>query len=238
MNDARQAPVNQPIQSAHRCVGDELVDNVAQAGTEMFLPHIRAGKLRALAMTTAKRSSALPDVPTLEETGRKGFNIGTWFGVLAPAATPTNIVARLNTEMVQSPDFRKRIDEIGAERIGNSADQIGAADQRRDREVARLLNLLKSWSLLNPRGGHPCVGRLSDSSHAWVQSTGRFILNAMDAQLRSRSQPRPLRSACAAPGGCFRAARSWTQATDKRRRHATEEVRRSQGDRDWSQARC
>ena len=91
------------------------------------LPHIKAGKLRPLAVTTAKRSSSLPDVPTLEEAGLKGFNIGTWFGVLAPAATPKDVVARLNSEMVkviQSPEFRKRMDEIGAEPIGNSADQM------------------------------------------------------------------------------------------------------------------
>jgi tripartite-type tricarboxylate transporter receptor subunit TctC len=91
------------------------------------LQHIKSGKLRALAVTTAKRSSALPDVPTLEEAGLKGFNIGTWFGVLAPAATPKDILARLSTETVkaiQSPEFRKRMDEIGAEPIGNSADQM------------------------------------------------------------------------------------------------------------------
>ena len=97
------------------------------------LQHIKGGKLRALAVTTAKRSSALPDVPTLEEAGLKGFDIGTWFGVLAPAATPKDIVARLNTEMVkviQSPEFRKRMEEIGAEPIGNSAAD-GAADRPR-----------------------------------------------------------------------------------------------------------
>jgi tripartite-type tricarboxylate transporter receptor subunit TctC len=91
------------------------------------LPHIKSGKLRALAVTTAKRASALPEVPTLDESGLKGFDIGTWFGVLAPAATPRDIVARLNAEMVkviQSPDFRKRMEEIGAEPIGNSTDQM------------------------------------------------------------------------------------------------------------------
>lgn len=93
------------------------------------LQHIKSGKLRALAVTTAKRSTALPDVPTLDEAGLKGFAIGTWFGVLAPVATPKDILARLNTEMVkviQSPDFRKRMDEIGAEPIGNSAEQMAA----------------------------------------------------------------------------------------------------------------
>lgn len=93
------------------------------------LPHIKAGKLRALAVTTAKRSSALPDVPTLDEAGLKGFDIGTWFGVLAPVATPKDVLARLSTEMVkviQSADFRKRMEEIGAEPIGNSPDQMAA----------------------------------------------------------------------------------------------------------------
>ena len=87
------------------------------------LPHIKAGKLRPLAVTTAKRSSALPDVPTLAEAGLKGFDIGTWFGVLAPAATPKDIVARLNSEVVKiihSPEFKKRMDEIGAEPVGNT----------------------------------------------------------------------------------------------------------------------
>src|SRR5690606_7285852 len=65
------------------------------------LPHIKAGKLRALAVTTAKRSAALPDVPTLEEAGLKDFNIGTWFGVLAPAPTPKDIVTRLNKQMAK-----------------------------------------------------------------------------------------------------------------------------------------
>ncbi|MFN7121379.1 MAG: Bug family tripartite tricarboxylate transporter substrate binding protein [Hydrogenophaga sp.] len=91
------------------------------------LPHIKAGKLRALAVTTAKRSAALPDVPTLEEAGLKGFNIGTWFGVLAPAATPQDIVSRLNAEMVkviQSPEFRSRMAEIGAEPIGDTSAQM------------------------------------------------------------------------------------------------------------------
>jgi tripartite-type tricarboxylate transporter receptor subunit TctC len=92
------------------------------------LPHIKSGKLKPLAVTTAKRSSALPDVPTLAEAGLKGFDIGTWFGVLAPVATPKDIVARLNAEavkIIQSPDFRKRMDEIGAEPIGNTSEQMG-----------------------------------------------------------------------------------------------------------------
>ncbi len=91
------------------------------------LQHIKSGKLRALAVSTAKRSSALPDVPTLAESGLKDFDIGTWFGVLAPAATPPELVARLNTDMVaiiHSPDFQKRMSELGAEPIGNSREEM------------------------------------------------------------------------------------------------------------------
>ncbi len=107
------------------------------------LPHIKAGKLRALAVTTAKRSGALPDVPTLEEAGLKGFDIGTWFGVLAPAATPPEILSRLNTEavkIIQSPEFRARMAEIGAEPIGNSREQMA---QQIANDTARFAKLVK-----------------------------------------------------------------------------------------------
>jgi tripartite-type tricarboxylate transporter receptor subunit TctC len=93
------------------------------------LPHIKAGKLRALAVTTQQRSAALPDVPTLDESGLKGFNMGTWFGVLAPAGTPDAVVNRLNTEIVKiinSPDFRKKMDDIGAVPIGDTPAQMAA----------------------------------------------------------------------------------------------------------------
>ena len=106
------------------------------------LQHIRSGKLRALAVTTAKRSPALPDVPTLDESGLKGFNIGTWFGVLAPAGTPPEIVGKLNTEInkvMQTAEFRKRMDEIGAEPIGNSAAQMAGTIRTDTDRFAKLV---------------------------------------------------------------------------------------------------
>ena len=106
------------------------------------LPHIKSGKLKPLAVTTGKRSSALPDVPTLAESGLKGFDIGTWFGVLAPVATPKDIVARLNLEavkIIQSSDFRKRMDEIGAEPIGNTPEQMGKQIHDDVEKFARLV---------------------------------------------------------------------------------------------------
>jgi tripartite-type tricarboxylate transporter receptor subunit TctC len=106
------------------------------------LPHIKAGKLRALGVTTAKRSSALPDVPTLDEQGLKGFDMGTWFGVLAPAATPKDVVAKLGTEMMKiiaSPDFRKRMNEIGAEPIGDTPAQMAQLIKTDTERYARLV---------------------------------------------------------------------------------------------------
>lgn len=82
------------------------------------LSHIQSGKLRALAVTTAQRSSVLPDIPTLQESGLAEFDIGTWFGVLAPAATPKAVVSKLSDEMtkiLKSPEFQKRLRLVGAE---------------------------------------------------------------------------------------------------------------------------
>jgi tripartite-type tricarboxylate transporter receptor subunit TctC len=107
------------------------------------LQHIKSGKLRALAVTTAKRSSVLPEVPTLGEAGLKGFDIGTWFGVLAPAATPKDVVARLNAEMVkiiQSPEFVERMQAIGAEPLGGSSQEMA---RRIREETAKFEKLVK-----------------------------------------------------------------------------------------------
>jgi tripartite-type tricarboxylate transporter receptor subunit TctC len=107
------------------------------------LSHIKAGKLRALAVTTAKRSPALPDVPTLDESGLKGFNLGTWFGILAPANTPRDVVVRLNAEIVKivnAPDFKKKMEDIGAEPIGNTPEQM--AKQIKD-DTERFAKLVK-----------------------------------------------------------------------------------------------
>jgi tripartite-type tricarboxylate transporter receptor subunit TctC len=93
------------------------------------LQHIRAGKLRALAVTTGKRSPALPDVPTLDEVGFPGFDQATWFGLLVPAATPRDVVGKLSTEIVRIlrlPDVEKRMADIGADVVANSPAEMAA----------------------------------------------------------------------------------------------------------------
>lgn len=106
------------------------------------LPHIQAGKLRALAVTTAKRSSVLPEVPTMEEAGLKGFDIGTWFGVLAPVATPKEVVARLSDEIVKvikSPAFAQRMQAIGAEPLGSTPEQMAKQIAEETTKFAKLV---------------------------------------------------------------------------------------------------
>ena len=106
------------------------------------LQHIKGGKLRALAVTTAKRSAVLPEVPTLEEAGLKGFDIGTWFGVLAPAGTPKDITTKLHTEMariIKSPEFAERMRAIGADPIGDSSAEMAARIREETAKFARLV---------------------------------------------------------------------------------------------------
>ncbi|AOB31352.1 MFS transporter [Bordetella sp. H567] len=96
------------------------------------LPQVKAGKTRALAVTTAKRSSALPDIPTLAETVLPGFDVGTWFGLVAPAGTPAPVVQKIYGEIdrtVKDPDVRRQLLEIGAEPIGSTPAQMGAQIQ-------------------------------------------------------------------------------------------------------------
>jgi len=106
------------------------------------LPQIKAGKLRALAVTTAARSPALPEVPTLAESGLANFDQGTWFGVLAPAATPREIVGKLNAEIVRIlklPEIQQRFAEIGAQPVGNTPAQMAATIKSDTEKYAALV---------------------------------------------------------------------------------------------------
>jgi tripartite-type tricarboxylate transporter receptor subunit TctC len=91
------------------------------------LPQIKAGKLRALAVTTAKRSPALPDLPTIAESGLPGFESSSWFGLLAPAGTPQPIVAKLNAEVnawLATPEAKEKLLASGANPAGGSPEDF------------------------------------------------------------------------------------------------------------------
>jgi tripartite-type tricarboxylate transporter receptor subunit TctC len=80
-------------------------------------------------VTTLKRSPLLPDVPTISESGLRGFDVSTWFGIFAPAGTPPDVVAKLNGEIVRvlhTNDMRERLALLGAEPIGNKPDEFAA----------------------------------------------------------------------------------------------------------------
>ncbi|EWM51307.1 tripartite tricarboxylate transporter receptor family protein [Bordetella holmesii 70147] len=103
---------------------DFMFDNLAASA-----PLIKDGKVKALAVTTAKRSSLLPDVPTVEESGVKGFDLGTWFGVFVPGATPAPVVAKLNkayTDALNRPEVRQRLLTMGSEQAPMSAEDFAA----------------------------------------------------------------------------------------------------------------
>jgi tripartite-type tricarboxylate transporter receptor subunit TctC len=104
-----------------------MFDNLPSA-----LPHIKAGKLRALATTGAVRDPALPELPTLAQAGIKGYESGVWFGVSAPANVPKDIVQRLSSEIVKaskSPEFNRRMTELGYQVIGSSPEQMASMIQ-------------------------------------------------------------------------------------------------------------
>jgi len=97
--------------------------------TPAALPYIKAGKLRALGVSTAKRSSLLPEVPTIAESGVPGFDTDVWFGLVAPAGTPADIVTRTQREVarvVAMPDVRKQLLDIGAEPVANTPEEFAA----------------------------------------------------------------------------------------------------------------
>lgn len=93
------------------------------------LPHYRAGKMRLLAVSGAKRSSALPDLPTVAEAALPGFEASTWYPILAPAGAPKSAVATLNRHFVaalKAPEIAKRLDSMGVEAIGSTPAQLAA----------------------------------------------------------------------------------------------------------------
>ncbi len=118
-----------PYKGANQALTDVISGNVElyMSSVPTLLGQIKQGKLRALAVSSAKRVDDLPNVPTINESGYKGFDAVTWFGFLAPAATPKDVIARLNAEFnkaLQQPELRKKLGDEGADPAGGSAEQF------------------------------------------------------------------------------------------------------------------
>lgn len=111
-----------------------------------LLPHVNAGKVRALAITGARRSALLHDMPTFAEAGVPGYEASGWFGLLAPAGTPAAIVQRINGEIVKGlavPDIRKRLAGLGGEVAGGTPDDFATHLRRETDKWAKVVRTLK-----------------------------------------------------------------------------------------------
>jgi tripartite-type tricarboxylate transporter receptor subunit TctC len=113
-------------------------------GAPASMPYIRSGRLKVLAVTSAKRSAALPDVPTVAELGYPGYEVAAWYGVLAPARTPAVIVNQLSGEIaktVAQPDVREKLIALGIEPVGSTPEQF---TEHLRKELARWTPIIRN----------------------------------------------------------------------------------------------
>src|SRR5436305_1255644 len=116
--------------------------NLSFANIVNVLPLAREGKLRALAITSIKRSGLAPELPTMAESGFPGFEAVPWFGLLAPAGTPQEVIDKLHDQTVKAlamPEIRKKFDELGLEPIGNTPAEFAAIIRKETPEWAKVI---------------------------------------------------------------------------------------------------
>ena len=123
--------VHVPYKGAAPAISDLIGGHVPIMfdSTIAIVPQIKAGKVRPIAITSSKRSAILPDVPTFDEAGMKGFESYAWYGFFAPAKTPPDVVARLNAaalKVMKGPDWQKVLADTGSENVGESPEQFTA----------------------------------------------------------------------------------------------------------------
>ena len=129
-----------PAQAVAAVVGNQVP--IASTSLPPAVPHIKANRVRPIAVTTAKRSAILPNVPTVGESGFPGFADHTWFSFFAPAATPPAIVARLNSEInrvMQMPDVKEKLDALSLEFTPNTPAQFATVIKDEIERYARMV---------------------------------------------------------------------------------------------------
>jgi tripartite-type tricarboxylate transporter receptor subunit TctC len=111
-------------------------------GTAPMVPHLKTGRLRGLAVTTAQRTAALPEIPTLAEVGVKGFDSSQWFGLLAPAGTPREAIVRVHADLqrvLAMPDVKERLALQGGEARGSTPEEFGAFMRAEHAKYAKII---------------------------------------------------------------------------------------------------
>lgn len=127
-----------------------LISGEVQVGfntAPVAVPHIKSGRMRALAVTSAKRNPALPDVPTVAESGVPGYDMINWYGAVVPTGTPAVAINRLNADInkaLQLPDVRDRLSRLGADPLGGSAKSFGDYIKS---EIAKYAKVVKDGGL-------------------------------------------------------------------------------------------
>jgi tripartite-type tricarboxylate transporter receptor subunit TctC len=135
-----------PYKGTAPALVDLLSGRVACMSSEVLavLPHVRAGKLRALGIATAARNQVAPEIPTVAEAGLPGFEVTSWYGVLAPTGTPRDITGRLSRDIAKSlntPDMRQRFADLGATAVGNTPDEFAAFIKREGAKWAKAIKI-------------------------------------------------------------------------------------------------
>jgi len=138
--DVVHEPYKGSGQSIVGLISGEIALNFISVPTAV--PHLKTGKARALGVTTAKRSEAVPDLPTIAEAGLRGYEATQWFGVLAPAGTPRPIIERLHREVttaLQAPDVKKHLATEGAEVVAGTPEQFESYLRSETEKWARVI---------------------------------------------------------------------------------------------------
>jgi tripartite-type tricarboxylate transporter receptor subunit TctC len=138
--------VHVPYKGTAPAVSDLLGGQVQLSFSALLaiLPHVKAGKLRALATTGAKRAESVPDLPTVAESGLPGFEVTTWYGVLGPAGIPRNLVTRIRDDMVRAlatPEVKERLSRDGLQAIGSRPDEFARFIRQ---EIAKVTKLVRT----------------------------------------------------------------------------------------------
>ena len=143
--DLRHIPYKGSAASITAVIAGEVQMTIVD--TPPLVAQIRAGKVKALAVTSAKRASAMSELPTIAESGVLGYEMALWIGVFAPAGMPRDVAGKLNAEVVRIvrlPEIREKLDAMGVEPLGNTQEQMAEWIRR---EIAKYGPVVKAANI-------------------------------------------------------------------------------------------